>query len=219
VSSDTENFRRIPERGIKKGPTNFRRIPERGIKKGSKMMPPPPAGGGFHLKGGKMDSSDIKPGYVYHIKDLYFDAAKDDKLMRNYEGGACRPTYFCVKDEKTGLLWVIPMSSRAEKYQQYVQKDIDRYGECLKIVIGDYADVKAAFLLQNMFPILPKYIDHIHLVKQNPVPVDTRLQTEISRNFRELLRLQRRGIKIVFTDILRLEELMINEMAEDREQH
>jgi len=160
-----------------------------------------------------MRESDIKPGYVYHIKDLYFDVAHDDKLMRNYEGGSYRPTYFCLKDEKTGLLWVIPMSSRVDKYKEFAQKDIDKYGKCLKIVIGEYASVNAVFLLQNMFPILPKYIDHIHLVKKNPVPVNTRLQTVIDRNFRELLRLQRRGVKIVFTDILRLEKLMIDELA------
>ena len=160
-----------------------------------------------------MNIIDIKPGYVYHIKDSYFDVAKDDKLMRNYEGGAHRPAYFCLKDAKTELLWVIPMSSRTEKYKEFVQKDIDRYGECLKIVVGEYADINAAFLLQNMFPILPKYISHIHLVKQNPVPVNTHLQTIIDRKFRELLRLQRRGIKIVFPDILRLEKLMLDELA------
>jgi hypothetical protein len=142
---------------------------------------------------------------------------KDDKLMRNREGGAFRPTYYCLKDEKTGLLWVVPMSSRAEKYIGFMQKDIDRYGKCLKIVIGDYASVNAVFLLQNMFPILPKYIDHIHLVKQNPVPVNTRLQTIIDRNFRELLRLHRRGVKIVFPDILRLEKLMIDEQGKHDE--
>ena len=161
-----------------------------------------------------MDKSNIKPGYVYHIKDTYFEKVKDDKLMRNREGGAFRPTYYCLKDEKTGLLWVVPMSSRSEKYVGFMQKDIDRYGKCLKIVIGEYASVNAVFLLQNMFPILPKYIDHIHLVKQNPVPVNTRLQTIIDRNFRELLRLHRRGVKIVFPDILRLEKLMIDEQAE-----
>jgi hypothetical protein len=157
-----------------------------------------------------MNESDIKPGYVYHIKDIYFDAAKDDKLMRNYEGGAYRPTYFCVRDEKTGLLWVIPMSTRTGKYTAIVQKDIDRYGVCLKIVLGKYANVGAAFLLQNMFPILPKYIDHIHMVNHNPVPVNTRLQSIIDRNFRDILRLHRRGIRIVFPDITRLEKLMLD---------
>ena len=68
-----------------------------------------------------MSGFDIKPGYVYHIKDLYFDVAKDDKLMRNHEGGSYRPTYFCLKDEKTGLLWVIPMSSRVDKYQSIIR--------------------------------------------------------------------------------------------------
>ena len=158
-----------------------------------------------------MRTSDIKPGYVYHIKDSYFDIAKDDRLMRNYEGGAYRPTYFCAKDEKTGLLWVIPMSTRIEKYISHMQKDIERYGKCLKIVIGEYSGANSAFLLQNMFPILPKYIDHVHLVKQNPVPVNSRLQVVIDRNFRELLRLHRKGIKVVFPDITRIEQLMLTE--------
>jgi hypothetical protein len=160
-----------------------------------------------------MKESDIKPGYVYHIKDIYFDVAKDDKLMKNHEGGAYRPTYFCMKDKKTGLLWVIPMSSQTGKFEKFVKKDIDRYGECLKIVIGEYASVKAVFLLQNMFPILPRYIDHVHLVKNNPVPVDTRLQEKIDSNFRKLLRLHKKGFAIVFPDILRLEKLMIDELA------
>ncbi|MCL2189502.1 MAG: hypothetical protein FWB87_12155 [Defluviitaleaceae bacterium] len=158
-----------------------------------------------------MSSLDIKPGYVYHIKDSYFEVAQDNKLMQNREGGAFRPTYYCLKDEKTGILWVVPMSRRVEKYETFMQKDIDRYGKCIKIILGEYADVKAAFLLQNMFPILPKYVDHVHKVNQNPVPVDTRLQAIIDRNFRELLSLQRRGIKIVFPDIMRLEKLMMNE--------
>ena len=72
------------------------------------------------------------------------------------------------------------------------------------------------FLLQNMFPILPQYIDHIHLIKQNPVPVNTRLQTILSRNFREVLRLHRRGVKIVFPDIIRLEKMMLDELAGEK---
>ena len=133
--------------------------------------------------------------------------------MRNHEGGAYRPTYFTTKDKRTGLLWVIPMSRQVNKFSQYVQKDISRYGECLKIVIGDYTGVKAVFLLQNMFPILPKYIDHIHLIKNNPVPVNSNLQSIINSNFRKILRLHRKGIKIVFPDISRLEKLMLDELS------
>jgi hypothetical protein len=158
-----------------------------------------------------MSGFSIKPGYVYHIKDLYFKVANDDKLMRNHEGGAYRPTYFCIKDEKTGLLWVVPMSSRVEKYQAIINKDITRHGKCIKIHIGEYANKLNAFLFQNMFPILPKYISHIHTIQQNPVPVSQRLQTVLGRNFREVLRLHKRGAKIVFPDITRLEKLMMDE--------
>jgi len=159
--------------------------------------------------------SDIIPGYVYHIKDSYFEVAKDDKLMRNHEGGAYRPTYFCLKDEKTELLWVIPMSTRVDKYQAIIDKDIERHGKCLKIHIGEYANKPNAFLFQNMFPIVPKYISHIHTIQQNPVPVSQNLQTMLDRNYRDILRLHKRGAKVIFPDINRLEELMLNELTEE----
>jgi len=162
-----------------------------------------------------MSDFDIKPGYVYHIKNLYFEVVKDDKLMRNSEGGSYRPTYFCLKDEKTGLLWVVPMSSRVDKYQAIIDKDMGCHGKCLKIHIGEYANKSNAFLFQNMFPILPKYISHIHTIQQNPVPVSQRLQKVLDRKFREVLRLHKRGAKVVFPNITRLEKLMMDELTAD----
>jgi len=165
-----------------------------------------------------MDNFDIRPGYAYHIKDDYFDVAKDDKLMRNHEGGSYRPTYFCLKDEKTGLLWVVPMSSRVDKYQVIVDKDISRFGKCLKIHIGEYANRPNAFLFQNMFPILPKYISHVHTIGNNPVPASDRLQILLDRNFREVMRLHKRGAKVVFPNITQLEKLMLDELSKETEQ-
>lgn len=47
-----------------------------------------------------------------------------------------------------------------------------------KIVIGNYKGRDHAFLMQNMFPIIPKYIDHIDTVngKALQVPSETRRQ-------------------------------------------
>jgi hypothetical protein len=168
------------------------------------------------VKGGIMNAGDIKPGYVYHINDLYFNTAQDDNLMRNHEGGSFRPTYFCVKDEKTGLFWVIPMSSRIDKYRAVIDKDTARYGSCLKILVARYGDTQSVFLLQNMFPVLPKYIDHIHTVAGMPMAVNPVVQDEIIRRFKEIRRFYARGIKMVFTDIIRLEKLMIDEVAKDK---
>ena len=165
-----------------------------------------------------MNISDIKPGYVYHIKDQYFEVVQDAMLMKNHGGGAHRPTYLCLKDGKTGLLWVIPMSSRVEKYKAIVEKDTARYGKCVKIHVGEYANKQNAFLFQNMFPILPKYISHIHTIQQNPIPVSQKLQKVLVRNYREVLRLHRRGSKVVFPDITRLEKLMLDELAAESEE-
>ncbi len=40
----------------------------------------------------------IKTGYLYHIKDEFFDVVNDDNLMSNHERGRKRPTYFAIKD-------------------------------------------------------------------------------------------------------------------------
>ena len=42
---------------------------------------------------------EIKTGYLYHIKDEYFDIVNDENLMQNHEMGKKRPTYFTIKDK------------------------------------------------------------------------------------------------------------------------
>ena len=43
---------------------------------------------------------NIQKGYLYFIKDLYFDKVKDKELLRNKENGNKRPAYYCFKDNK-----------------------------------------------------------------------------------------------------------------------
>ena len=87
--------------------------------------------------------------------------------------------FYCMRDEKTSLLWLVPLSSRVEKFQAIYDKQIEKYGNCLTVVMGEYDGKQAAFLLQNMFPITEKYLDHIHTRNNNPVPVKYAIQTEI----------------------------------------
>ena len=44
--------------------------------------------------------------------------------MANKENGNYRPTYYCTKDENTGLLWVVPMSTKFDKYQAEYDKQV-----------------------------------------------------------------------------------------------
>ena len=93
----------------------------------------------------------LETGYVYHIKDEYFEFAKDERLMKNHEDGSTRPTYFCIKDDNSKILWFIPMSSKIEKYKKLQEQKIKKNGVCDTIVIGKYRRKEAVFLIQNIF--------------------------------------------------------------------
>lgn len=66
--------------------------------------------------------SEIKMGYVYHIKDDFFDKINDKGLMINHENGKARPTYFTIKDRD--FLWFIPLSSKVFKYKLIIERKL-----------------------------------------------------------------------------------------------
>ena len=55
----------------------------------------------------------------------------------------------------------------------------------------------------------------VHTVADIPMAVNPAVQAVILRRFKEVRRLYSRGVKIVFTDIERLEKLMSEELAMD----
>jgi len=111
----------------------------------------------------------IQEGYLYHIKDEFFDLINDETLMQNHERGRTRPTYFVIKEKD--FLWFIPLSSKVDKYKKIIDKKIERYGKCNTIMICNIMGIEHAILLQNAFPTLEKYISHIHKVNGIPVKV------------------------------------------------
>lgn len=158
----------------------------------------------------EMMHMEIKTGYLYHIKDEYFDVVDDDSLMQNHEKGKKRPTYFTIKDKD--ILWFIPISSKVDKYKKIINKKIERYGFCNTIIIRKIADEDAAILLQNAFPTLEKYIDHPHTINGAPVRVADNLKNEILENFNSLLALKKQGINLFFADIDKIKEKMLDEI-------
>ena len=151
----------------------------------------------------------IKTGYLYHIKDEYFDIVNDESLMQNHERGKKRPTYFTIRDDN--ILWFIPVSSKVIKYQKIIDKKIEKYVFCNTIIIRKIANENAAILLQNAFPTLEKYIDHVHTIDGVPLRVPTDLQIEIKILFKNMIGLKKRGTNLFFTDIDKLKEKMLEE--------
>lgn len=152
----------------------------------------------------------VQTGYIYHIKDEFFDKINDKGLMINHENGHARPTYFTIKDKN--ILWFIPLSSKIYKYQPIIDKKIKKYGSCKSIMINEIANKKSVILLQNAFPTLEKYIDHPHTINNKPVRVADNLKNEILDNFNSLLALKKQGINLFFPDIDKIKKIMLDEL-------
>ena len=104
------------------------------------------------------------------------------------------------------------MSSKISKYQPIIDKKIKKYGDCRSIIIGEIANKTSVILLQNAFPTLEKYIDHVHTVNGAPVRVADNLKNEILENFNSLLALKKQGINLFFADIDKIKEKMLEEI-------
>lgn len=153
---------------------------------------------------------EIKTGYIYHIKDEFFDKVNDKGLMVNHEKGKARPTYFTIKDGD--ILWFVPLSSKIEKYQSIIDKKIKKYGNCKSIMIREIAGNKSVILLQNAFPTLEKYIGHPHMINGVPLRVSDNLKEEILENFNSLLAMKKQGNNLFFTDIDKIKKIMLDEL-------
>ena len=156
---------------------------------------------------------EIKQGYSYHIKDEFFDLVQDKYLMSNRENGNYRPHFLAVQDNKNGeLYWMIPLSSQVDKYKIIIEKKIKRYGKCNTIVIGKFAGKDNAFLIQNAFPIIKKFFDHVHTIENKPIIIHSKLNRELTVNLREVLAMYRRGTHLIYPDIAYIQRKMEDEL-------
>lgn len=151
----------------------------------------------------------IQQGYSYHIKDKFFDMVQDKFLMSNKENGNYRPHFYAIQDNKNlSLYWMIPISSQVEKYKGIIEKKKNKYGKCNTIVIGKFAGKENVFLIQNTFPIIEEYFDHVHTIEAKPVIVHKELNEVLTENLRKVLAMHNRGIKLTFTDIDAIKAVM-----------
>lgn len=62
----------------------------------------------------------VQTGYLYHIKDEFFDKINNKGLMINHESGHSRPSYLAIEDNE--ILWFIPLSTKIEISQLFKEK-------------------------------------------------------------------------------------------------
>ena len=109
----------------------------------------------------------VKKGYFYFIKDYFFDIVKDQELMQNKENGNKRPCYYCFKDnQNSDIIWFVPVSTRTKKYRTIYNKKIQNQIKNNKtpnvdtIVFGKVSGKENVFLIQNMFPIIERFVEN-----------------------------------------------------------
>ena len=152
----------------------------------------------------------VQTGYLYHIKDEFFDQINKKGLMINHENGHSRPSYLAIKDKE--ILWFIPLSTKVDKYRTIIAKKEKKYGSCKTILIKRIAGREQAILIQNAFPTLEKYIQSRHTVDGKVVKIASAVEREIIDDFEYMLSLKASGLELFFTDIDFIKNLMLDEL-------
>lgn len=159
----------------------------------------------------------LKERGFYIIRDEFFQEMQDPYLKGNKE--ANRPHYYCFK-EKSGMLWMIPLSSKIDKYRKIMENKVKNGKPCDIIHIMKLDNGKeSAFLIQDMFPIVEKYIEREYKINVNHLMVTSdKAAKEIEIKARKVIKMLRHGVKFTPTqpNVMRIIE-KLNEMKESKE--
>ena len=161
-------------------------------------------------------------GKFCFLSDRYYTDFQDPYLMKNKEviGGVMhdRPCFFAFQDSITPeILWLVPISSNYAKYKILYDKKISRYGKCNTIRFGEVLGKQAAFLIQNMCPVTEQYIREVYVDKNGvPVQIDGRTVDDVISNAREVLAINKRGVKIIFPDVNRIHKILCEQLASEQ---
>ncbi len=129
--------------------------------------------------------------------------------------GNYRPHFYAIQDKNNlDIYWMIPISSQTEKYKAVIEKKKQRYGKCNTIVIGKFAGKENAFLIQNAFPIIEKYLDHIHTIQGKPVVVHKELNQILTKYLQDVLAMYDAGVKLLFADVQEIRRIMEKELTD-----
>lgn len=137
----------------------------------------------------------------YILKDNFFDIMADPYLKNNKDGN--RPFYYCVKSEKNGkdVYWMIPLSSKTEKYQRIIDKKTEERKPCDGIYITKLPNgLNSVFLIQDIFPVTDIYIERSYTLGGNPLvfPYEKEIAI-IDKKARKVISLIKRGKQLTPT--------------------
>lgn len=151
-------------------------------------------------------------GKLYFVKDSFYERFRNCGLLENRDmiNGEQhnRPCCYLFKwdNSESNIYWMIPVSSKIEKYEKQFQHAMDKYGICDNISFGYILGEKCAFLPQNLFPITEEYINNIYLDYNTnlPITLSKDLMSELNRKARKKIRYNFSGRKFGLSDVVNI---------------
>lgn len=157
---------------------------------------------------------DILAGCLYFVSNDFFTKIQDPFLKINYENTK-RPHYFAFRDSKTELYWLVPCSSKVEKFERLIQEKQEQHKPTDTIKIVKIFDRKTVLLFQDMFPVTDAYIEKLYVKGGQPVRIaDPKIIQDMEKNARKVINLLHRGVRFTPTqpNVMRIEKMMLEEL-------
>lgn len=162
---------------------------------------------------GEVNPVEFVQGSLYFISDRFFEVVNDPNLMVNYQTTK-RPHYYAVRDPDTSLLWMIPRSSRVEKYRRIINERKRRHKTTKGIHLVRIQGMEMALLLQNMFPVRECFIDSRYFRGGQPVMIaNPKTIQAIEKDVKQVIMMFRHHVKFFpgQPDALRIERIMLED--------
>ena len=156
---------------------------------------------------------DIEPCGLYIISDRYFSDYPNERYMDNKKES--RPHYYAIRDND-GILWMIPLSSKVEKYKVKIENTERIHGSnsCILCCIVPIHGTDRAVLICDMFPITDEYILRAFTIDGVPYVIQNKnIQKAIHKRAMRYLSLVKRGVLKSSLNILETREKLLEKKS------
>lgn len=158
---------------------------------------------------------ETKVNDIYTIKEQYFEEFPDPYLKLNKNEH--RPYYFAFRGDNKNILWIIPLSSKIDKYERLIRKRKEEGRPCDVVHVCKIGSRKQAFMIQDMFPVTKEYVNTEYLVNDIPYKlVNKRDIRIIEKKAKRIHFLYENGVKVLATqpDVKSIELKLLEKIQE-----
>lgn len=132
-----------------------------------------------------------------------------------------RPCFYTFKDtSNSSIYWMIPISSKYERYKKIHDAKKAKYKNYNQIVLGYVLGRKCAFLVQNMCPVIEKYIDSQYILEGKDVTINSAaIRKKLYHAAKDTLYLyEEKNIKVIFPDVKNIKVKLLQQLELSKRQ-